>query len=328
MSLAHIWTFLFQVVHPWRYQCHWILWTEGIGSVDGSVITSLLCTWLICKVAHVASIFIFDPLRQPVSSAYGKHYSFVSLQCHFLHRVGVYNKNNCVYVAKHTLTSCINWALSQPLKIQIKISLKNTQAIQRIVHTEESKWYILKREEFSYAGASYDWSWKYHPTSSTFRCLIIKMRRRGREGGKEGWMEISAERELISGLWLSKRAVTCQFKGRWLVPKCGVRAGDCLGGRASRNLWTHFWLSMLRTWSPTRLIFMFLDSIPMLESSFPSHQYIQDWWNWKYPAVAGWAGPWAQSAHLQGDSWVRKHGMLLLFTESSECKACLFCFLI
>lgn len=187
MSLAHICTFLFHVVHPWRYQWHWILWTEGIGSVDESVITSLLCTWLICKVAHVASIFIFDPLRQPVSSAYGKHYSFVSLQCHFLHRVGVYNKNNCVYVAKHTLTSCINWALSQPLKIQIKISLKNTQAIQRIVHTEESKWYVFKREEFSYAGASYDWSWKYHPTSSTFRCLIIKMRRRGRERRKGGW---------------------------------------------------------------------------------------------------------------------------------------------
>lgn len=128
---------------------HWILWTKGIGSVDESVITSLLCTWLICKMAHVASIFIFDPLRQPVSSAYGKHYSFVSLQCHFLHRVGVYNKNNCVYVAKHTLTSCINWALSQPLKIGIKITLKNIQPIQRIVHTKNpSDMYSKEKRSF------------------------------------------------------------------------------------------------------------------------------------------------------------------------------------
>lgn len=168
---------------------------QKIGSVDESVITSMLCTWLICKMTHAASIFIFDPLRQLVSSAYGKHYNSVSLQCHFLHRVGVYNKNNCVYVAKHTHAGCINWALAQPLKIQIKTSLKNIQAIQKIVHTEESEWCVFRREEeFSYAGASNDWSWKYHPTSSIFRCLIIKMRRRGREREGRVDCDISSER--------------------------------------------------------------------------------------------------------------------------------------
>lgn len=195
---------------------------QKIGSVDESVTSSMLCTWLICKMAHVASIFIFDPLRQLVSSAYGKHYSFVSLQCNFLHWVGVYNKNNCVYVAKHTHTGCINWALAQPLKIQITISLKKMQAIQKIVHTERSKWCISRREEeFSYAGASNDWSGKYHPTSSVFRCLITKSRR-GRERRK--CIEIPAQQKWISGLGLSKCAVTCQLEGQWIVPKCGGRA--------------------------------------------------------------------------------------------------------
>lgn len=196
---------------------------QKIGSVDESVISSMLCTWLICKMAHVASIFIFDPLRQLVSSAYGKHYSFVSLQCHFLHRVGVYNKNNCVYVAKHTHTGCINWALAQPLKIQITIYFLKMQAIQKKVHTEGSKWCVSRREEeFSYAGASNDWSWKYHPTSSIFRHLITKTRR-GRERRQR--TEIPAQREWISGLRLSKCAVACRLEGQWIVPKCGGWVG-------------------------------------------------------------------------------------------------------
>lgn len=208
---------------------------QKIGSVDGSVITSMLCTWLICKMAHVASIFIFDPLRQLVSSAYGKHYSFVSLQCHFLHRVGVYNKNNCVYVAKHTHAGCINWAFAQPLKIQIKISLKNIQAIQKIVHTEESKWCVFRR------GVFLCWSQQWlkleiPPNKQYFQMFNYENEKKG-EGEKEGWTEISVQREWISGLWLSKPAVTCQFKGQWIVPKHGVRVGDCLGWRSLRNLW-------------------------------------------------------------------------------------------
>lgn len=157
---------------------------QKVGSADESVITTMLCTWLICKMAHVASIFIFDPLRQLASSAYGKHYSFVSLQCLFLQRVGIYNKNNCVYVAKHIHTGCINWVFAQPFTIQIKISLKYPSSTENSSH-RRAQMMCVQEEEFSYAGASNDWSWKYHPTSSIFRCLITKIRR-GRERRKGG----------------------------------------------------------------------------------------------------------------------------------------------
>lgn len=130
---------------------------QKVGSADESVITTMLCTWLICKMAHVASIFVFDPLRQLASSAYGKHYSFVSLQCHFLQRVGVYNKNNCVYVTKHIHTGCINWVFAQPFTIQIQISLKYPSNKENSSHGRAQMMCI--QEEFSYAGASNDWSW-------------------------------------------------------------------------------------------------------------------------------------------------------------------------